>query len=86
MKGESFTSSDLYAPTLKDPEARLLVAIAANHVCLLLKSDTRQAFLYGKMNEGEKVYIRPPDWWPEPIPEDHVLLLLKSMYETKQVA
>jgi hypothetical protein len=32
------------------------------------------------------VYIRPPDWWPEPIPEGHVLLLLKSIYGTKQAA
>ncbi len=33
-----------------------------------------------------KVYIRPPDWWPEPVPEGHVLLLLKSIYGTKQAA
>ena len=38
------------------------------------------------MGEDEKVYIRPPDWWPEPIPDGHVLLLLKSMYGTKQAA
>jgi hypothetical protein len=25
------------------------------------------------------VYIRPPDWWPEPISEGYVLLLLKSI-------
>ena len=31
MEGEGFTSSDLYAPTLKPPEARLLAAIAAEH-------------------------------------------------------
>jgi hypothetical protein len=86
VEGESFTSSDLYAPTLKAPEARLLAAIAAEHGCPLLKTDTRQAFLYGEMEEGEKVNIRPPDWWPEPIPEGHVLLLLKSMYGTKQAA
>ena len=47
VEGESFTSSDLYAPTLKAPEARLLAAIAAEHGCPLLKTDTRQAFLYG---------------------------------------
>jgi hypothetical protein len=41
---------------------------------------------YGEMGEDEKVYIRPSDWWPEPIPEGHVLLLLKSMYGTKQAA
>ncbi len=46
VEGESFTSSDLYAPTLKAPEARLLAAIAAEHGCPLLKTDTLEAFLY----------------------------------------
>jgi hypothetical protein len=32
------------------------------------------------------VYIRPPDWWPEPIPDGHVFLLLKSIYGTHQAA
>ncbi len=32
------------------------------------------------------VYIRPADWCPEPIPEGHVLLLLKSIYGTLQAA
>ena len=59
VEGESFTSSDPYAPTLKAPEARLLAAIAAEHGCPLLKTDTRQGFLYGELGEDEKVYIRP---------------------------
>ncbi len=78
-KVKVFNSSDLYAPTLKEPEARLFAAITAEHGCQLLKTDTRQAFLYGEMEEDEKVYLRPPDWWPEPIPDDHVRLLLKSI-------
>ena len=82
---ESFNPSDLYSPVLKAPEARLLAAIAAEHGCPLSKTDTRQAFLYGDMGD-DKVYIRPPDWWPEPVPEGHVLLLLKSIYGTKQAA
>ncbi len=80
----SFNSSDLNAPTLKAPEARLLAASAAEHSCPLLKTDKRQAFLYGEMGEDETVYIHPPDWWPELIPEGHVLLLLKSVYGAKQ--
>ncbi len=88
IEGESFKSSYLYAPTLKAPEARLLAAIAAEHSCQLFNTDTLQAFLYREMgdSEDEKVYIRPPDCWPEPIPEGHVILLLKSMYGTKQAA
>ena len=56
----------IYAPTLKAPEARLLAAIAAEHDCPLLITDTRQAFLYGDsdMQVDVKVNIRPPspDW------------------------
>jgi hypothetical protein len=63
-----------------------LAAIAVEHSCPLLKTDTRQAFLYGEMGEDEKIYIRTPDWWQEPIPDGHVLLLLNSMYGTKQAA
>jgi hypothetical protein len=85
VEGESFKSSNLYAPTLKSPEVRQLAVIAAEHGCPLLKTDTRQAF-HGEMGEDKKVYIRPPDWWPEPIPDGHVLLFLSSMYGTKQAA
>ena len=80
MKGESFSSPDLYAPTLKAPEARLLTAIPAEHHCPLFKTDTQPAFFYGEMKEDEKVYISQSDWWQEPIPDGHILLLLKSMY------
>jgi hypothetical protein len=32
------------------------------------------------------VYVKAPDWWPEPIPESHCLQLLKSIYGTRQAA
>jgi hypothetical protein len=58
QQGEAvdFNASDLYSPVLKAPEARLLAAIAAEYGCPLLKTDTRQVFLYGDMGE-DKVYI-----------------------------
>ncbi len=34
--------------------------------------------------ENNVVYIRAPDWWPEPILEGHCLQLLKSVYGTRQ--
>jgi hypothetical protein len=60
VEGESFTLSDLYAPTLKAPEARLLAAIAAEHGCPLLKTDTRQAFLYGGIGHVRSSPVLPP--------------------------
>jgi hypothetical protein len=51
----------------------------------IYNTDTKQAFLYGDMGE-DIVYLQPPDWWPEPIQEGHVVLLVKSIYGTKQAA
>ena len=56
VEGESLTSSDLYAPVLKAPEARLILAIAAAEGCSVYKTDTSQAFLYGSMGD-DVVYI-----------------------------
>jgi hypothetical protein len=56
---ESFSPFDLYSPVLKATGARLLAAIAAEHGCSLLKTDTRQAFLYEDMGD-DKVHIRFP--------------------------
>ena len=60
IPGVSFQESDLYAPVLKAAEARLLLALAAANGAKV-KTDTKQAYLYGDMGD-DVVYIRPPDW------------------------
>ena len=35
---------------------------------------------------SDVVYIKPHDWWPEPVPEGHCLQLFKSIYGTRQAA
>ena len=42
-------------------------------------------FLNGDIGE-EKIYVRPPNWWPEHVPHGYALQLMKSMYGTQQVA
>jgi hypothetical protein len=84
-EGIHYNSGNLYAPVMKASEVRLMVAVAAQHGNKLLKSDTKQAFLNGDIGD-EKIYIRPPDWWPEPVPKGHALKLMKSMYGTRQAA
>jgi hypothetical protein len=42
--GIDFQSADLYSPTLKATEARLLTPIGAEHGCKIYKTDTSQAF------------------------------------------
>jgi hypothetical protein len=85
IPGASFRECDLYSPVLKATEARLLLALAAAEGAKVIMTDTKQAYLYGDMRD-DVVYIWPPDWWPEPIPEGHVFLLLKSIYGTLQAA
>ena len=82
---ELASESDFYSPELKETEARFLLALAAAEGAKVIKTDTNQAYLYGDMGD-DVVYVRPPDWWPEPIPEGHIFLLLKSIYGTLQAA
>ena len=70
---------------LKSTEAKLLLALAAANGAKVVKTDTKRASLYGDMGD-DGAYIRQPDWWSEPIPEGHVLLLLKSIYGTRQAS
>ncbi len=60
-----------------------MVTITAQYGCKMLEAETKQAVLNGETGE-EKIYIRPPDWWPQPVPQGHALLLMKSMYRTRQ--
>ncbi len=69
---------EMHTPVTKDAEVRLFIAFAAEHRLNLFKSDTKQAFLNGDMDE-EKIYIRPPDWWPE-----KVLMKNLNMYGTRR--
>jgi hypothetical protein len=36
--------------------------------------------------ERKDIYIHPSEWWPEPVPQGYALLLMKSMYGTRQAA
>ena len=84
VEGQDFFQQDLYAPTFKAQEARLIAAIAAQYKTKLYKTDCKQAFLYGDMDA--ELYIKKPDWWQEEIPEGYALLLCKSVYGTRQAA
>ena len=84
-EGIHYRAGELYAPVMKATEVRLFLAKAAQMGLPVFKSDTKQAFLNGDIG-AELLYIRPPDWWPELVPEGHVLQLMKSMYGTRQAA
>ena len=59
-----FKAGELYAPVIKATELRMILAMGAKHKAFTMKS--KQAFLNGEIGD-EILYIRPPDWWPEPV-------------------
>ncbi len=69
IPGVCFRESDLYSQLLKAKEARLSLALALEEGAKIIKTDTKQAYVYGDMGD-DVVDIWPPDCWPEPIPED----------------
>jgi hypothetical protein len=70
-------------PEIKATELRMILAMGAKNRAFMMKSYTKQAFLNGEIGTAV-LYIRPPEWWPEPVPEGYLLQLMKSMYGTRQ--
>jgi hypothetical protein len=56
IPGVSLQKSDLYAPVLKAAEVRL--ALTAANGAKVVKTDTKQAYLYGDIGD-DVVYIQP---------------------------
>ena len=40
----------------------------------------------GDLEKDEPIYIKPLNWWLEPVPGGHVLQLLKAIYRMVQAA
>ena len=60
-EGVHYQLQELYAPP--GDEGGRGPTICGKHGLNRFKSDTKQAFLNGDIGE-EKIYVRPPDWWP----------------------
>ncbi|THH16855.1 hypothetical protein EUX98_g9236 [Antrodiella citrinella] len=60
IEGVDYTSDDTYAPVAKMSSARTCLAIAAQRDYEIHQMDVKSAYLYGRMEEGENIYMRPP--------------------------
>ena len=61
---QAYGIDETYSPVLTATEVRLMTAIAAEaaeHGCNIYKTDTKQAFLYGDLEDDEPIYIALPD-------------------------
>ena len=48
--------------------------------------DVKGAFLHGKFEDGEEIFMKVPEGWEHHYPIDAVLRLLKTLYGLKQAA
>ena len=72
--------SDVYAPVIDFTNLRVLLAGAINRGGIVHHLDVKTAFLNGKLDEDEHVYVRPPPGMNLGLDYDHVLKLSRALY------
>jgi hypothetical protein len=78
----SFDYIEIFAPTVKMPTIRVVLAISALHDYHLHSIDISHAYLNGEMDCD--VYMEQPEGFAEGNPRQTVCLVQKSIYGTKQ--
>jgi hypothetical protein len=77
-----FEYLEVFAPTVRLPTLRIILALAALHDLHLWSVDVSNAYLNGDMDCD--VYMEQPEGFAVGNPKDIVCLLKKSLYGTKQ--
>jgi len=86
VDGEHYDEDAKSAPVVNDATIRILLIliIMAGWAAQLL--DVRGAFLHGEFEKGRKVYMHIPQGFEAFFPIGWIVLLLKTLYGTKQAA
>lgn len=85
IEGVDFDPNDLFMPTCKAASWRTLLSVAATNGWKIHQMDIKSAYLYGKLTEGEVVYMRPPSDITLPgLKPGQVLRLIVTLYGLKQ--
>jgi hypothetical protein len=58
--GIDFNADDTFAPVVKMASARMLLGMAARNGWLVHQLDVKSAYLYGKLQDDETIYMAPP--------------------------
>jgi hypothetical protein len=77
-----FEYLEVFAPTVRLPTLRIILALAALHDLHLWSVDVSNAYLNGDMDCD--VYMEQPEGFAQGNPKELVCLLKKSLYGTKQ--
>jgi hypothetical protein len=86
VDGEHYDEDDKFAPVVTDATIHIVLIqliMAGWYVELI---DVKGAFLHGVFEKGRKVYMEVPQGFERFYPKNCVLLLLKTLYGTKQAA
>ena len=84
VKGVDFKDNDRYAPVTRMTAACIILSWAATMDYEIHQVDIKSTYLYGKLNDDEIIYIRPPPGNLSNCPDGHVLKLQKALYGLKQ--
>ena len=86
VKGVHYNENDIASPVVHDMTIRvcLTLMIMSSWTAWLL--DVSGAFLNGRFGNGEEIYMRVPQGFERFYPTNVLLLLLRTIYGTKQGA
>jgi hypothetical protein len=86
VEGEHYKADDIASPVANEMTVRIVLTLAvmAGWYCALL--DVVGAFLNGRFDNDEEIYIKVPQGFEKWYPGAVFLLLLRTMYGTKQAA
>ncbi|GBE88222.1 hypothetical protein SCP_1300360 [Sparassis crispa] len=85
VEGVDYFSDDTYAAVSKLASIRVILSVAARNSWHTHQVDVKSAYLYGKLQEDEKIYMRPPpDIELEGLTPGKILLLLVVLYGLHQ--
>ncbi|KAJ3474184.1 hypothetical protein NLI96_g12605 [Meripilus lineatus] len=85
VEGVDYIFDDTFAPVARMESSRAMCALAASMGWEIDQIDVKSAYLYGRMDEGEEIYLRPPHGFPLPnIKPGQVMKLDACIYGLKQ--
>ncbi|OBZ68228.1 hypothetical protein A0H81_11842 [Grifola frondosa] len=85
VEGVDYFADDTYAAVCKLASIRVILSVAARNGWFTHQVDVKSAYLYGKLREDEKIYMRPPpDIELDGLTAGQILLLLVALYGLHQ--
>ena len=80
VDGQSYDSTIIHAPVTSKVTVRLVLVLMLMAGWVAHIVDVKGAFLHGKSEEGEKVYMKVPEGWEGFYPPNTILLLVPTIY------